>query len=238
MTPQERDLITNLLARLAQHGGEPKDAEADALIRQAVSAQPDAPYLLVQTVLIQDMALNTAQSRIADLERQLAAAKSAPPQRTSFLGGRGSVPSAGAWARPAPPPPTAASAWTPSTGAAPASAAPAATQLPVDSGSSFLRQAATTAAGIAGGALLFEGIRSLFAPHYGGGLLSGMPAQPGISETVINNYYDKNGAPDVREAAADAPIDPDQSYASDDDVADTDIAADQDFGSDDSSFDV
>jgi uncharacterized protein len=36
-------------------------------------------------------------------------------------------------------------------------------------GSGFLRQAATTAAGIAGGALLFQGIESLFGPHYGSG---------------------------------------------------------------------
>ena len=235
MTPQERDLITNLLARLGQHAGEPKDADADALIRQAVGAQPDAAYFLVQTALIQDMALNAAQSRIAELERRLTEAKSAAPQQpTSFLGGRGSVPSAGAWSRPAPSS-SAPSAWSQSAGAAPA--APAAAPFAAGDGSGFLRQAVTTAAGIAGGALLFEGIRSLFGPHYGGGFLSGMPMQPGISETVVNNYYDEGRAPELREADADATTDPDQSYASDDDVADTDIA-DQDFGSDDSGFDV
>src|SRR6266851_1779566 len=85
MVPQERDLITTLLARLKQAGGQPKDPEADQLIRQALVEQPDAPYYLVQTVLIQDMALASAQNRIAELERQLAAAK--PAQPTSFLGG-------------------------------------------------------------------------------------------------------------------------------------------------------
>src|SRR5437899_5797146 len=87
MTPQERDLITQLLSRLRQAGGQPKDPEADALIRQALAEQPDAPYYLVQTVLIQDMALSNAQSRIRELEQQCAAARPATSQPTSFLGG-------------------------------------------------------------------------------------------------------------------------------------------------------
>ena len=81
MTPQERDLITNLLGRLKTQSGQPKDAEAETLIRQAIGELSDASYLLVQTVLIQDMALNAAQSRISDLERQLATAKAAPAAR-------------------------------------------------------------------------------------------------------------------------------------------------------------
>ena len=89
MTPQEKDLITTLLARLKNAGGgQPKDPEADPLIRQAVAEQPDMPYYLVQTVLIQDLALHNAQNRIADLEKQLAdAQQSAKPTVTSFLGG-------------------------------------------------------------------------------------------------------------------------------------------------------
>src|SRR5216684_1098133 len=85
MVPQERDLITTLLARLKSTAGQPKDPEADALIRQAMVEQPDAPYYLVQTVVIQDLSLHQAQNRIAELE-QLATAK--PTTRpTSFLGG-------------------------------------------------------------------------------------------------------------------------------------------------------
>src|SRR5215210_1243443 len=93
MTPQERDLITTLLTRLKSAGaaGQQKDAEADALIRQAVREQPDMPYYLVQTVLIQDLSLNQAQSRIAELEQQLAEAKSQKSSGTSFLGGRRSI---------------------------------------------------------------------------------------------------------------------------------------------------
>src|SRR4051795_2617324 len=89
MTPQERDLITTLLSRLKSAGtaGQQKDAEADALIRQAVRDQPDMPYYLVQTVLIQDLSLHQAQSRIAELEQQLAQAQSQKSSGTSFLGG-------------------------------------------------------------------------------------------------------------------------------------------------------
>jgi uncharacterized protein len=247
MTPQERDLVTALLSRLEQHGAPPKDPEADALIGRAMAEQPDAPYYLVQTVLVQDMALRNAESRIAELERQLAQARAASaPQaqpQGSFLGGtgRGSVPSAGTWTRSPPPSAAPAPVWSQSSGtsapgaaAAPAAGAPT---LTPGAGSGFLRQAATTAAGIAGGALLFQGIQSLLGPHYGGGFLSGMPTQPGISETV-NNYYSEDpagNAPDTTQA--DAGAGQDQSYAADQDMADADFA-DQDLGSDDSNFDV
>src|SRR5216684_5502776 len=117
MVPQERDLITTLLARLKGAAGQPKDPEADPLIRQAMVEQPDAPYYLVQTVLIQDLSLHQAQNRIAELEQQLNQATTKP---TSFLGNlfgssqpaspaQGSVPSGGPWVRSpqvaAPPPP-------------------------------------------------------------------------------------------------------------------------------------
>src|SRR5258707_11807944 len=87
MVPQERDLITPLLARLKGAAAQPKDPEADALIRQALREQPDMPYYLVQTVLIQDLSLHQAQNRIAELEQQLAEAQAQKSSGTSFLGG-------------------------------------------------------------------------------------------------------------------------------------------------------
>src|ERR1700693_6206800 len=74
-------------ARARAPSGQPKDPEADALIRQAMVEQPDAPYYLVQTVLIQDLSLHQAQNQIAELERQLAEANAAKSSGTSFLGG-------------------------------------------------------------------------------------------------------------------------------------------------------
>ena len=208
MTPQEKDLITTLLERLKGAAGQPKDPEAEALIRQAMAAQPDAPYYLVQTVLIEDISLHNAQSRIAELERGLADAQAKPAP--SFLGGlfgrgqpvpaqpgSGSVPSAGPWGQSAPPP---------QPSAPPAFAQPGYGQAPGGGmgsvfgagagggGGGFLRQAATTAAGIAGGALLFEGIQSLFGRGMGGGGFLGGGYTPGLGETVINNYYGDQGS--------------------------------------------
>jgi uncharacterized protein len=206
MTPQEQQLITELFARLKQTPAQAKDADADQFIRRGVRENPEAPYLLVQTVLIQDMALSQVQHRVAELEHQLAEAKavsSAQPSQpaTSFLGGalsRGSVPPAGSWggasqpiapaSQPPTPPPTAAPGWSQSA-ANPASVGGAAAPGMMSSASSgFLRAAAATALGVAGGQLLFQGIESMFGQH-AGSILSGQSMQPTLSETVVNNYY-------------------------------------------------
>jgi len=207
MVPQERDLITTLLARLKGATGQPKDPEADTLIRQAVVEQPDAPYYLVQTVLIQDLSLHQAQNRIAELEGQLANAQAAKP--TSFLGGLfgtsqpaspapGGVPSAGPWARspqvaPAPPPQQGYAQ--PQQGYAPAGGGMMGGGMMGGGmgGGGFLRSAAATAAGIAGGALLFQGISSLFGHGYANSLTGGMGMTSGLGETVVNNYYGDSG---------------------------------------------
>src|SRR4051812_9637858 len=76
MTPDEKNLISGLFGRLKTVDSGPVDREAEALIRDSVAAQPNTPYLLVQTVLVQEQALAGAQTRIADLEKQLEAAKS------------------------------------------------------------------------------------------------------------------------------------------------------------------
>jgi len=201
MTPQEQQLITELFARLKQTPAQAKDADADQLIRKGVIENPETPYLLVQTVLIQDMALSQAQHRVAELEHQLAEAKeasSAQPSQpaTSFLGGalshflggapsRGSVPPA---SQPPAPPPAAAPGWNQSA-ANPASFGGAAAPGMMSSASSgFLRAAATTALGVVGGQLLFQGIQSMFGQH-AGSILSGQSMQPALSETVVNNFY-------------------------------------------------
>jgi len=192
MTPQEQQLISQLFERLKAAPRQAKDADADALIRRGVAEQPDAPYLLTQTVLIQDMALANAQARIAELEQQVEAAKAAPPAApTSFLGsllGRGSVPAAGARQPQAPQQPQ-----QPMAQPQPAPAWGVAPQPMMGSpwggggGSGFLRSAAATALGVAGGELLFQGVRSMFGSSFGGGY--GIAQQPSISETVVNNYY-------------------------------------------------
>jgi hypothetical protein len=73
---------------------------------------------------------------------------------------------------------------------------------------SFLRGAAQTAAGVAAGALAFEGIRSLFShPGYGSGF-GGFGGSP-VEETVVNNYYDNPSSPTADGSSlADAGLEP------------------------------
>jgi uncharacterized protein len=234
MTPQERDLITTLLARLKNAAGQPRDPEADALISQAMAAQPDAPYYLVQTVLIQDLSLHNAQDRIAELERQVAGAQQQAARPAGFLasifGSRqpapasGGVPPAGPWTRA----PQVASAPMAQPYQQPPYAQPQSGFGPAagggfmggvgSGGGGFLRSAAATAAGIAGGALVFQGIESLFG--HGGGVLGGQ-ATPGLGESVINNYYGSDAGQNWGGGGQDF---------SSNDAGGQDSSSDQDFG--------
>lgn len=189
MTPEERQLLTRFLQDLAQARAGQKDQEAATLISQTINANPDAPYLLVQHTILSDEALKAAQNRIAELEAQMANARQA--ESRSFLGGWRQGPGAGTAV-----PPTGQSQANygpgPQQGYAPAGG-------PFSSGGglgSFLRSAGTTAAGVAGGEMLFQGLSGLFGGHHGffggGGYGYGAP----IEETVVNNYYDDSASDD------------------------------------------
>ncbi len=67
---EDRDAIDGLFRRLeeAEARGGPRDAEAEALIRQKIAAQPSAPYYLAQTVVVQQEALKEAERRIEEFE--------------------------------------------------------------------------------------------------------------------------------------------------------------------------
>ncbi len=166
MQAQERDLITGLFGRLQQFEAQPRDPEAEALISGSVVRQPAAPYLMVQTVLVQEQALKAAQERIAELEAKVNAAPAAP---TSFLG---SAPKVSPWGSQAAGPQAAGSQSGAAQGAqqapvpstrSPLQAAVAPAAAPA--GGSFLRTAMMTAAGVAGGALLFQGISSMMGSN-------------------------------------------------------------------------
>jgi len=159
MTPEERNLVIELFDRLATLEDAPRDPDAERLIRDGLRQAPNAPYALVQTVLVQDEALKRANARIQELEGGDATAG----QGGSFLdsmrgalfgrdpGGRGSVPSVrtGATGDPYPPAGPYATPYPPAYGAP-------------SPGGSFLGNAAATAAGVIGGSLLLDGIRSAF----------------------------------------------------------------------------
>ena len=71
MTPQERQLIDDLFARLAKLENAPRDPEAMSAIMQGLRTAPNAVYALVQTALVQDEALKRADSHIQELEAAL-----------------------------------------------------------------------------------------------------------------------------------------------------------------------
>jgi uncharacterized protein len=75
MTPQERQLMSELFTRLASLENSPRDPDAEAMIREGFRRAPNAAYALVQTVLVQDEALKAANNRIQQYEQQ-----SGPPQ--------------------------------------------------------------------------------------------------------------------------------------------------------------
>jgi uncharacterized protein len=190
MTPQEESMLNDLISRVEQTQLAEKDPEAEQLLVQRLGRNPNALYILAQTVLVQKYALEQAQAQINQVRQQQLQSVPQPAHATSFLGSllghRDPAP-------PPPPPPPApgygappsAQPWNqvPAYGAPPPPAA--------GGGSSFLRTAATTAAGVAAGALAFEGVESLLhgfghpAGFGGGGYFGGGP-----EETVVNNYYD------------------------------------------------
>lgn len=187
MNSEERRLLTDFLDQMKQAKGFQKDPDAESLIAAAVAQQPDAAYLLVQKALLQEQALNAAKSQIAQLQGQLeqARARSAPPPRSGggFLGGNDP------WAAAAPAAPTRPAPAAPWAGAAP--------QAPASGGGfgSFLGTAAATAAGIAGGAFLFQGLESLLGGHHnsGNGFLDSAGANPDHAQNItINEYYDSD----------------------------------------------
>jgi len=190
MTPQERQMVTELFDRLARLESSPRDTDAERAIADGASRAPHALYALVQTALVQDEALRRADARI----RELSGEGDTAPSGGGFLdsmrnaiSGHGSVPSV----RPA----ATDSRW--NNGAALGGAVPPPAQpyaAPAQSpgfGGSFLGTAAASAAGVIGGALLFNSIGSLFGGHHGGSAFGDVP--PAGSPSA-NSPWDSNAA--------------------------------------------
>lgn len=162
MTPQEQQLLSDLLRRISSTPAQQRDPEADAMIQQALGARPDALYMLTQMAVIHEIALKQAEQQIADLQQR------AQPQRpSSFLGG----PWGGQQSSPAPQPQTYAAAPSSSPG--------------------FLHSVLTTASGVLAGEMAFSALHSLFSGsgHAGNSFLSGAPA---TETNIVNNYYNDN----------------------------------------------
>ncbi|HZD75438.1 MAG TPA: DUF2076 domain-containing protein [Acidobacteriaceae bacterium] len=266
MTPQEEKMLDDLMARVDNTRLDEIDPEAAQRIEEWSARNPNAGYVLAQTVLVQNYALEQAKAQIQNLQQQMAQHPALPQasKPTSFLGGlfghkeEPHAPQGAAYAQPqqgyAPVPQYAE----PQQYGQPAGYPPpgyGAPQgyAPPSGGSSFLRSAATTAAGVAAGALAFQGIESLMhgfghAAGFGGsggGLGSGLGSGLGDfggrpEETVINNYYD-SPAPGQGDKSAeiqqfahegDSGLNTQQDLAGDvnvDDSGDTQLEADTDL---------
>ena len=246
MTPQERSLLESFLTQLVQVRSANKDPEAARLIDQAVEQQPDATYLVIQRALLLGQALEQAKARIAALEQ------SEGRRDQGFLD-----PNASGWGNAGGPSPGAAPGYRGQGSAAgipgyggpasggPVYGAPAYTGPPAFGAppaypvygappvggafSGFLGQAAATAAGVAGGEFLFQGIENLFGHHGGGGFGggggysgAGFEAVP-TEDVTINNYYGPEEVIVENDFSQPTPDDSDATFTNDDLLDDQDI---------------
>ena len=132
----------------------PPDAQAAEFIRSQITQQPNAPYYMAQTIVVQEQALSAAQGRIQQLEQELA---SRPAGGGGFLSGL----FGGGQTQPQPyqpqpmhgMPPPMAPAW---------GGALAWVGWPHRGGGGFLAGAAQTAMGVAGGVVLGNMLANAF----------------------------------------------------------------------------
>jgi len=179
MNSEEQTLIDGLFGRLkqAEDPAVPRDAQAQARIAEHLAQQPAAPYYMAQAILVQEAALKRLDEQNKQLQAELNQARAqstatAPSSGGGFLSslfGSSARDPQPAQPRPQAQPATSGGGWrepsrsfnqpgfTPQQGfnAAPAPAARS-------GASSFLGGALQTAAGVAGGVMLAQGISSLF----------------------------------------------------------------------------
>ena len=154
MTPQERELLEIFLQQLTHTQLAQKDSEADTLIREATTKQPDANYLLVQRAMGLDIALQASQAEAAKYRYELEKFRNS--SNSSLLS------NVSAWGRS----PTSNTTFSGKTDApmssqaipkrSMTSAAPASSW-----GTGMLGAVATTAVGVVAGSFLYNGIQSM-----------------------------------------------------------------------------
>lgn len=258
MNSEEQTLIDGLFSRLqqAETDSAPREAQAEARIKEHLTRQPAAGYFMTQAILVQEAAIKSldeqnqqltqqVQQLQAELQQAKAQATPAPAQSSggflsSIFGGssrepqpaptQSVPPSSGGWREPgrssfgSQPPQQ-------NFGAPPQNFpqqgyAPPPQQAPAAGGSSFLGGALKTAAGVAGGVMLAQGISSLF--HHN--------QQPEVVEVIkeepaqVNDQGNNGWGDDQRMAGND-------SYSNDQGgFSDADYSDDSLFGGDDDSF--
>ena len=219
MTQQEQQLLNGLIERVNGTQLASKDAEAENLLNSAFQGRPDAVYILCQTVLVQQFAMDNAQRQLIAARAEIDSLKQAKPeQHGSFLGNLFGLGKGDDAPQQAAPPP-ANTAYAQPTGYAPVHnpAAPpyGYQQQPpppgygygggypqpgygpmaggggmFGGGGGFLQGAMQTAAGVVAGEFAFRAIEDVFHGFGGGGGERGF----GSGSEVVNNYYDNDSA--------------------------------------------
>lgn len=224
MNQEERDLLQGLFDRLRDSGGQARDPEAERFIAEQIRYQPAAPYYMAQAVIVQEQALQEQQTRIAELEDRVHQLETAGQSRSqsSFLAGRtGGMFGRGAAPQPSDRPvssvPATAGPWARATTAPPQQgySQPMQTQQPMASGGGgggFLKGALATAAGVAGGALIYDQMKGMF-----GGNQQAHASTPGTDQAAADR--DQDAAQDTELADSDD----DQDFSTDNGGGDLDI---------------
>ncbi|WP_454846540.1 DUF2076 domain-containing protein [Pseudomonas farris] len=229
MNSEEQTLIDGLYSRLqqAETDSAPRDAQAEARIKEHLTRQPAAGYFMTQAILVQEAAIKsldeqnkqlTQQVQQLQAELQSAKAQTAAPAPSgggflsSIFGGGSRDPqpaptqsaapsSTGGWREPARP---SFNAQSPQQNFG---AAPQQNYAPQQAaGSSFLGGALKTAAGVAGGVMLAQGISSLFQHNQQPEVVEVIKEEPaqvndqsdsGNDQRVADNYSDQGGFADA-----------------------------------------
>jgi uncharacterized protein len=147
MTSQDRQAIEQLFARLeeVERQSPTRDPEAERYIQQRMARQPGSAYYMAQSIVALEQALNTANQRLEEAERDSSRGSLVPKRFDQFdeggepplQRGRGSVPNVGP-----------SGAYRP--------------QQAEGAGTGFLAGAFQTALGVSGGMLLGNAIASIF----------------------------------------------------------------------------
>lgn len=211
MTQQEQELLNGLMGRVNGTQLPSKDADAERLLQGALGNNPDALYILCQTVLVQQFAMDNTQRQLAEARAELDRMKQAKPEEHgSFLGNLFGLGKTDA-DRPhptstAPVPVTPASGYAPVSNpgqpgygypqqapppgygygqqSVPYGGAPMGGGI-FGGGGGFLQGAMQTAAGVVAGEFAFRAIEDVFH-GFGGG---GEGRNFGGGTEVVNNYY-------------------------------------------------
>lgn len=187
MDQNDKHAIQSLFDRLNQFAQQApqRDPAAEALIREQMARQDGSAYYLLQTVVMQEQALQAAQAQNDALSYQLQSQQQAP--QGGFMSRLfGSTPAAS-------PAPTASAQMRPA--AAPMAQTQASSPFggrpqTQPQGGGFLAGAAQTAMGVAGGMMLGSMLGSMFAGDAQAAEPAPVEEEPAMEEPEVEDFGD------------------------------------------------